>query len=152
MLDGISKYLRFAFTILLCILLRAKNDGLASVHAVNSVYHLVQTLHLLELLGIDIEEILLNRGVCSDTHHDDTSLLVLIALTIDLLQYLISCLDNGDALTRRSNQALLHEVPVLRQILAESICIQEYPNDRCHRLLLPQLLRTTGSIVLQMKA
>ena len=152
MLDGISKYLRLALAVFLGILLRAKNDGLASVHAVNPVYHLVQTLHFLELLSIDIEEILLDRGVCPDAHHDDTSLLILITLAIDLLQHLMSRLDNGDALTRRSNQALLHEVPVLRQILAESICIQEHPNDRCHRLLLPQLLRTTGSIVLQMKA
>ena len=58
MLDGIGKDLRFAFTILLCILLRAQYYRLASVHAVNSVYHLVQTLHLLELLSIDVEEIL----------------------------------------------------------------------------------------------
>ena len=152
MLDGISKYLRLALAVFLGILLRAKNDGLASVHAVNSVYHLVQTLHLLELLGIDVEEILLDRGVCPDAHHDDTSLLVLIPLTIDLLQYLISCLDNGDGGTRGRNQALLHEVPVLWQVFAESVCIQEHSNDRGHRLLLSQLLGTTGSIVLQMKA
>ena len=116
MLDGISKYLRLALAVFLGILLRAKNDGLASVHAVNSVYHLVQTLHLLELLSIDVEEILLNRGVCSDTHHDDTSLLVLIALTIDLLQHLVSRLDNGDGGTGGRNDQKLQLIEKMASI------------------------------------
>ena len=151
MLNGIGKDIGLTLTILFGVLLRAKYDGLASVHAVNPVYHLIETFHLLELFGIDIEQILLNRGVCSDAHHDDTGLLVLIPLTIDLLQHLMRRLDNGDAGTGGRNQALLHEVPVLWQVLTESICVQKHTDDRGHSLLLPQLFGTAGGIVRDMR-
>jgi len=50
-LDGIGKDISLnLLAILLRILLRTEYDGLASMHSVNPVYHLVEMLHLLELL------------------------------------------------------------------------------------------------------
>ena len=86
MLDGIGKDIGFALAILFCILLGTEDDGLASMQSVNPIYHLIETLHLLELFGIDVEEILLNRRVGSDAHDDDSGLLVLVALAVDFTQ------------------------------------------------------------------
>ena len=86
------------------------------MHAVDAVYHLVKSVHFLNLFGIDIKQILLNGTVRLDVHDNDTGLLVLITLTIDFLQHLISCLDNSDAGAGRRNKTLLQEIPVLWQV------------------------------------
>ena len=67
MLDGIGENIGLALTILLGILLRTKHNSLASVHAVNPIYYLIQPFHFLELFGIDVEEILLNRVIIMGT-------------------------------------------------------------------------------------
>ena len=47
-------------------------------------HHLIKPLHLLELLGIDIEKILLDRRIGNYPHDDNTGLLVLKPLPVDL--------------------------------------------------------------------
>ena len=66
MLDGIGKDVRLALAVLLGVLLRAEDDGLASMHTVDAVDHFVEPLHLLELLGSDVEEVLLDERVRAD--------------------------------------------------------------------------------------
>ena len=133
--------------VFLGVLLRSKYNRLASLHPVNPVYHFVEPPHLLELLGIDVEEVLLDGRVRADTHDDDSGFLVLVALAVDFLQHLIGRLDDGDAGACRGDEPLLLEVPVLRQVLAESVRVQEYADDGGHRFLHPQLLGTAGGIV-----
>ena len=59
------------------------------MQAVDAVNNLVEATHLLELLGIDIEEILLDGRVWTDAHHDDSSLLILIARAVDSLEDIV---------------------------------------------------------------
>ena len=59
MLDGIGEYFCLALAVLLGVLLGANDDGLGAIASVNPVKHFVQTLHLLYLFGVDVEEVLL---------------------------------------------------------------------------------------------
>jgi len=93
MLNGIGKDIGLSLTILLSILLRAEDYGLTSMQSVNPVNDLIEPLHLLELFSIDVEEVLLNRRVGTDSHDYHASLFILITFTIDFLQHLISRLD-----------------------------------------------------------
>ena len=54
MLDGIDKDLCLSLAILLSVLLTAKHDGLCGVDLVDAVNDGIQTLHLLELFGVDV--------------------------------------------------------------------------------------------------
>ena len=152
MLNGIGEYISLSLTILLSILLRAEDYGLTSMKSVNPVNNLIEPFHFLELFGIDIKQILLNGTVRPDVHDYHASLLVLITFSIDLLQHLISRLDDGDAGAGRRNETLLQEIPVLWQVFPESICVQENTNDGGHRILHPQLFSTAGGIVRDMSS
>ena len=55
MLDGIGENIGFTLTIFLRILLGTEDDSLASMHSVNPIYHLIKTLHFLELFSVDVE-------------------------------------------------------------------------------------------------
>ena len=114
--NGIGKDICLSLTILLSILLRAEDYGFTSMKSVNPVNNLIEPFHFLELFGIDIEEVLLYRRVGTDSHDYHAGLLVLITFTIDLLQQLISRLDDSDAGASRRNEALFQEVPVLWQV------------------------------------
>ena len=151
-LDGISEDVGTALAVGLGVLLGAENNGLGAMQAIDAVDDLVEAAHLLELLGIDVEKVLLDGAVRTNAHDNDACLLILVALTIDLPEHPVGCLDDADGGTGGGKEAYLLIVPVLCQVLAEHVGIQEHSNDRGHRLLLSQLLRTTGSIVLQMKA
>ena len=144
--NSVGKDIRLALPVLLCVLLRPDDNRLGAMQAIDTIYHLVQASHLLNGLCIRIEEILLNRTVRPDTHYDDTSLLVLVALTIDTLQHLAGSTHQGDCTIGRRDKPRLLEVPVLGQILTEHIGVEEHPHNRSDCLLLPQLLRTTGCI------
>ena len=131
MLNGIGEYISLSLTILLSILLRAEDYGFTSMKSVNPVNNLIEPFHFLELFGIDIEEVLLNRRVRTDSHDYHAGLLILITFTIDFLQHLISRLDDGDAGAGRRNKTLLQEIPVLWQVFPESICVQENTIQYC---------------------
>ena len=60
MLDGIGEDVGFTFAILLGILLGTDDDSFRAMHAIDAVYNLVQAPHLLNLLGIDVEQ--MNRS------------------------------------------------------------------------------------------
>ena len=80
-LDGIGEDVGFAFAILLGVLLAADDDGLGAVAFVDAVYHLVELPELLDVFGIEVEEILLQRAVGCDAEDDDASPLVEVALS-----------------------------------------------------------------------
>ena len=58
-LDGISKDVGAALAVGLGVLLGAEDNGLGAMQAVDAVDDLVEAAHLLELLGIDVEELFL---------------------------------------------------------------------------------------------
>ena len=101
MFDGIGENIGFSFPVLLGVLLRPQHNSLGALHSVNPVYYFIEPLHLLELLGVDVEEILLDGRVCTNAHDDDTCLFVLVALTIDVLQDLVGGLHYGYSGTSR---------------------------------------------------
>ena len=152
MLDGIGKDIGLTSAVLPRILLTSKDNGLCTIDLVDAVDDSVKTLHLLELLGIEVEEIALDGTVGPNTHDNHSCLLVLIALAEHLLQDFRGRLYDLDSAARGYSQTLLLEVPVLRQVLAEEIGLQEYADDAGHAALLPKFLRTSGCIVGNMGA
>ena len=96
MLDGVGKDIGFAFAILLGVLLAADDDGLGAVAFVDAVYHLVELPELLDVFGIEVKEILLQRAVGGDAEDDDTSPFVEVALVVDAFQHLLRRLHDVD--------------------------------------------------------
>ena len=59
--NGIGENICFALAVFLCVLLRTKHYSLASLHSVYAVYHFIESLHLLDLFSIDVEQVLLSK-------------------------------------------------------------------------------------------
>ena len=150
MFDGIGENISLALAVFPSVLLRTKHYRLRAMHPVNPIDYFIQSLHLLELLCIDVKEILLNWTVWAYSHDDNTGFLVLVALLVYLLEDFIGRFDNGNAGAGGCEKSLLLEVPILWQILPEIIGIQEYTDDGGNCILHPQLLSTPGSIVRDM--
>ena len=109
------------FPVLLSILLRANYDRLRAITLVDTVYHLIQPVHLLNLFRIDVEQVLLKGPVWRYAHHDHTPTLVLNPLDKYLIQHLRRCLNDGNRRVCGRNKALLVILPVLQQILSERV-------------------------------
>ena len=150
MLDGIGKDIRLSLAVFLSVLLTAEYNGLCAVDLIDAVNNGIQTLHLLELFSIYVEQILLDGTVRPDSHNDDTSFLIMIALTVELLKHFIGSLDNSDGRAGRSDESHFLKVPVLRQVFSESIGVKEDTHNGSNRTLLAQFLSTSGSIVRHM--
>ena len=84
MSDYIGKDISFALATFPGVLLCAEHNGFAALHPVDAVNHFIQPFHLLKQFGIDVEQILLYRGISPDFHNDDSCLLVLIARLVEL--------------------------------------------------------------------
>ena len=96
MLNGISEDFSTTFAIGTGVLLGADDDGFGAITFVDAVDHLVKSFHLTNLFGGDIEEVLLDGTIGTDTHHNDTSPLILHTLNENTIQHLGSCLHNGN--------------------------------------------------------
>ena len=149
-LDSVGKDVGAALAVGLGVLLGAEDNGLGAMQAVDAVDDLVEAAHLLELLGIDVEKVLLDGAVRADTHDNDSSLLILVALTKDLPEHPVGCLDDADGGTGGGEEPYLLIVPVLCQVLAEHVGIQEDTHNAGYRVLYAQLLGTAGGIVRHM--
>jgi hypothetical protein len=67
MLDGIGEDTSlYVFAVLLGVLLGADDESFGAVAFVDAVYHLVELPELLDVFGIEVEEILLQRAVGCD--------------------------------------------------------------------------------------
>lgn len=102
MLDGIGKDLCFPFAIFLYVLLTAQHDGLRTIKFVDAINDCIQLTHLLELFCIRVKQVLLNGTIWSNSHDNDTSFLVMVALTIELLKHIVGRLYYGDSAAGRS--------------------------------------------------
>ena len=136
MLDGIGKDVGLSLAVFLSVLLTAKHNGLGSIDLVDAVNDGIQSLHLLKLFRIRVEQVLLNWAVRPDSHDYYTCFLIVIALTVEVLKNLIGSFDNGDCRTGRRNEPHFLKVPVLGQVFTESIGVEEYAYDRCNSTLL----------------
>ena len=121
------------------------------MHAIDAVYHLIELPHLLYLLGIDIEQILLDGAIGPNAHDDYSGFLVMVAWAVDALQHVAGGTDNGYRATGGSDKPCFLEVPVLGEVFTKHIGIDEHSYDAGHRLLLAQFLGTAGSIVGHMR-
>ena len=83
MLDSIGKDISLTLAILLRVLPAAYHYRFRAIQFIDSVDDSIQAFVLLYLFCVDVEEVLLDRLLWRDTHHDDTSLLILVALPKD---------------------------------------------------------------------
>ena len=82
--DGVGEDVGLASTILPRVLLTPEDDGLCAIDAVDAVYDGIQALHLLELLGVEVEKVQLARGIRTNAHEDDAGFLIVVALDVDV--------------------------------------------------------------------
>ena len=92
-LDGIGKNLCLPLAILLRILPASYHNRLTPVQSVDSIHHGIQSLVLLYLFRIDVEQVLLEGRIGRDAHDNDSGFLVLIAWFEDASKYLCGRLD-----------------------------------------------------------
>ena len=146
-LDGVGEDVGLAFAVFLGVLLAADDDGLGAVAFVDAVYHLVELPELLDVFGIEVKEILLQRAVGGDAEDDDSSPLVEVALVVDAFQHLLRRLHDVDGGTAWRDKPLFLVSPALGQVFAEGIGGEEHPDDGSHRALLSEFLGTAAGIV-----
>ena len=144
--DGIGEDFSATFTVLLGVLLGADDDGFGAVEFVDAVDHIVKSLQLFDLIGSDIEEVLLDGAVRRDSHHNDTSPLILYALNENPIQHLTGCLNDGDRRTGGRDQSQLVVLPVLQEVFAEGITTDKDTYNRGDGILFSQLLRTSAGV------
>ena len=147
MFDGVGEDLSAAFAVGTGVLLGADDDGLRAVEFIDVVDHFVKSLHLFDLFGGDVEEVLLDGAVGTDTHHYDTCPLILNALNKNPIQHLGGCLDDGNCRAGRCDEAQFVVLPVLQQVFAEGITAHKDTHNRGDGILLSQLLGTSAGIV-----
>ena len=94
--DGISENFSLTLTVGTGVLQGADDNGFGAIAFVDAIDHFVKSFHLTDLLGGDIEEVLLDGSLGTDPHHDDTSPLILHPLNENPIQHLRSCLNNGN--------------------------------------------------------
>ena len=147
MLNGIRKHLRFTLAVGASVLLGADDDGFGAITLVDAIDHFVKSFHLSNLLGRDIEEVLLDGTLGTDTHHDDTSPLILHPLNEDPIQHLGGCLDDGDGRTGGGDESRFVVLPVLQEVFAEGIAANKDTHNRGDGTLTTQLFGTSTGIV-----
>ena len=99
MFDGVGEDVGLAFAVGAGVLLGADDDGFGAIAFVDAIDYFVKSFHLSDLFGGDVEEVLLDGALRTDTHHNDTSPLILHPLNEDPIQHLGGCLDDGDRRT-----------------------------------------------------
>ena len=147
MFDGIGEYFGSSFAVGTGVLLGADDDGFGAVALVDSVDYFVKSFHLTDLLGGDVEEVLLDGTLGTDAHHDDTCPFILHALNEDPIQHLGGCLDDGDGRTGGGDESQLVVLPVLQQVFTEGITADKDTYNRGDGILTTQFLGTLAGIV-----
>ena len=94
MLDAVLEDVSLTLTIGFRILLGTQNDGFRAVFTINLIQCLVEPFHLLMPLSVVVDEVRLNTIIWTDAHDDDSSTLVVIALTENPLRASGSRLDD----------------------------------------------------------
>lgn len=148
---GVGEDIGLALPARLGVLLGTNDDGLRAVAFVETVDHLIQSAQLLDLLGIHIEEVLLDGAVGSNAHDNHPTPLVLHPLNEYPVQHLACRLHNGDGGAGGSDEPLLVVFPVLQQVFPEGVAADKHTHDGGHRILSSQLLGTTAGIVGDMR-
>ena len=142
MLNSVRKDLCFTLTVGTGVLLGADDDGFGAITLIDTIGHFVKSFHLTNLFSGDIEEVLLDGAVGTDTHHDDTSPFILHTLNEYPIQHLSCCLHDGNCRAGRCDEAQFVVLPVLQEVFAEGITADEDTYNRGDGVLFPQLLGT----------
>ena len=85
MLDAVLEDTCTPYSTRLGVLLRAEDDGFGAVLTIDFVDGFVYALHLVVALGVVVDKVGLYACIRTDTHHDDSGSLVVVALTEDAL-------------------------------------------------------------------
>lgn len=147
MLDAVAEDTGPTLTIFGSVLLRTEDNGLAAVFSVDAVDDFIKAFHLFVAFGVVVDEVGLNGRLGTDAHHHDTSSFVLVALAVNPLGTAQGTLDDGLCGTGRCQQSFFSPVPVLWQVFAKMVGVDEDADDGCCRLLLAKLLGTAGGEV-----
>ena len=83
MLDAVPKDIGFTFTFGLGVLLGAKDKGFGTVLTIDLIQYFVEAFQLLIAFRVIVDEVGLDARVGTDAHDNDTSSLVMVALTED---------------------------------------------------------------------
>ena len=144
MLNAVLEDIGLTLTIRFSILLGTQNDGFRTVFTIDLIQHLVEPFHLLMPLSVVVDEVRLNAIVRTDAHDDDSGTLVVVTLTEDALRTTGSGLHDLLGGIGGSEKSFLGHIPVLGQIFTEMVGVDEDEDGLGYRLLLPQLLGTSG--------
>lgn len=125
MLDCIGENISFTFAVFLCVLLRGQDNRLSTIFTVDLIQHFVEFLHLLMTLRVIIDEVRLDAVVRDNTHDNNPSPLVMIALTEDPLRAVVCRLHNLLGVVGGREKSFLAHIPILGQILAEMVSVNE---------------------------
>ena len=147
MFDGIGEYFGSSFAVGTGVLLGADDDGFGAIAFVDAIDYFVKYFHLTDLLGGNVEEVLLDGTLGTDAHHDDACPLILHPLNEDPIQHLGGCLDDGDRRTGGGDESQLVVLPVLQQVFAEGITADKDAYNRGDGILTTQFLGTSAGIV-----
>ena len=144
MLDAVLEDVSLTLTIGFRILLGTQNDGFRAVFTVDLIQCLVEPFHLLMPLSVVVDEVGLYAVVRTDAHDDDSGSFIVIALTENPLRATCSGLYYLLGGIGGSEKSFLGHIPVLRQVFAEMVGVNEDADGLGHRLLLSQLFGTAG--------
>ena len=147
MLNSVRKDLCLTLAIGAGVLLGADDNGFGAIAFVDAIDYFVKSFHLSDLLGGDVEEVLFDGTLGTDTHHDDSRPLILHPLNKNPIQHLGGCLDDGDGRTGGGDESQLVVLPVLQQVFAEGITADKDTHNRGDGILTAQLLGTSAGIV-----
>ena len=96
MLNGIGKNLGLSLPFFLSVLLWPDDDSFRTIYTIDAVDSLIKSAHLQNILGTNVEKVLLDGRVGNNARHDYPSLLIPIALAEDTLQHIVGSLhDRG---------------------------------------------------------
>ena len=94
---------------------------MVSVHFVDAVDDGIEAAHLLKLLGVDVEEVLLDGIAGTDSHDDDSCLLISVALPVNLFKHFACCLYDGGSAACGGDEPHLLIIPVLGEVFTERV-------------------------------
>ena len=152
MFDSVGEMARLPLAIFLRILLRSEDDRFSAFYAVDLVDSRVNLPHLLIVGSMEVDEVRLNGVVGTKIHDEHPSAFVLKTSDIGTFEAVDGSVDDGLCAVRRGEQSFGFVHAILRQIVAETVRVDEDTHKARHAVLLPELGGASRCIVGHMRA